>query len=64
MHENVEGHWSEGVKLLGPDKCLSSQLHLDLCNLPGDSNDEDRFQMSKEGIRTRKYLGEKLLLPH
>ena len=56
--------WSEGVILLGPDKCLSSQLHLDLCNIPGNSSDEDRLQMSKERIRTQKYLKEKLLPPH
>ena len=64
MQKNVEGHWSERVGFLGPDKCLSGQLHLDLCNLPGNSSDEDRLQMSKERIRMRKYLGEKLLPPH
>ena len=36
----------------------------DLCNLLGNFSDEDRIQMSKEMIRTRKYLGEKLLPPH
>ena len=64
MQKNVEKHWSERVGLFGPDKCLSRQLHLDLCNLPGNSSDEDRLQMSKERIRTWKYLGEKLLQPY
>ena len=64
MQENVEKHWSERVGFLGPDKCLSGQLHLDLCNLSGNSSDEDRLQMSKEMIRTRKYLEEKLLPSH
>ena len=64
MQKNVERHWSERVGFLGPDKCLLGQLHLDLCNLPGNSNDEDRLQMRKERIRTRKYVGEKLLPPH
>ena len=61
---NVERHWSERVGLLGTDKCLSSQLHLDLCNLLGNSSNEDRLQMNKERIRMRKYLGEKLLPQH
>ena len=64
MQKNVERHWSERVGFLGPDKCLTGQLHLDLCNLPGNSSDEDRLQIYKEEIRTRKYLREKLLPPH
>ena len=64
MQKNVERHWSERVGFLGPDKCLTGQLHLDLCNLQGNSSDEDRFPIYKEGIRTRKYLREKLLPPH
>ena len=64
MQKNVERHWSERVGFLGPNKCLSGQLHLDLCNLPGNSSDEDRLQMRKKMIRTRKYLGKKLLPPH
>ena len=64
MQKNVERHWSERVGFLGLDKCLTGQLHLDLRNLPGDSNDEDRLPIYKEGIRTRKYLREKLLPSH
>ena len=52
------------VILLGLDECQSSELWLDLGNLPGNSNNGDRLQVCKEGIRTRKYLGEKLLPPH
>ena len=44
---NVERQWSEKAVLLGPDKCLSIQLHLDLCNLLENSSDKDKFQMSK-----------------
>ena len=50
--------------LLGLDECQSSELRLDLGNLPGNSSNEDRLQVRKEGIRTQKYLGEKLLPPH
>ena len=64
VQKNVERHQSERVVLLEPDKCQSSQLHLDLCNLPENSSNENRLQASKERIRTRKYLGEKLLPPH
>ena len=64
MQKNVERHWSERVGFLGPDKCLTGQIHLDLCNLPRDSNDEDRLPIYKEGIRTWKYIREKLLPPH
>ena len=54
----------ERVILLEPDECQSSELWLDLGNLPGNSSNEDRLQVRKEGIRTWKYLGEKLLPPH
>ena len=61
---NVRRQWSEGVILLEPDECQSSKLLLDLGNLLGDSSNEDRLQVRKEVIRTRKYLGEKLLPLH
>ena len=64
MQGNVQRHWFEMVILLGPDECQSSELLLDLGKLPGRSNNEDRLQRCKEGIRTRKYLGKKLLPPH
>ena len=35
--------WSKRVILLGPDKCQSSRHSIDLGNLPGDSNNEDRL---------------------
>ena len=35
--------WSERVILLGPDECQSSNHSIDLVNLPGDSNNEDRL---------------------
>ena len=60
---NVRRHWSERVILLGPDECQSCELLLDLGNLPGNSSNKDRLQVRKEGIRTRKYLGERLLPP-
>ena len=58
---NVRRQWFERVILLRPDECQSGKLLLNLGNLPGDSNNEDRLQVRKEVIRTRKYLGEKLL---
>ena len=61
---NVRRQWSERVILLGLDECQSGKLLLDLGNLPGDSSNEDRLQVRKEVIRTRKYLGKKLLPPH
>ena len=64
MQGNVRRQWSERVILLGPDECQSSKLLLDLGNLPGDSNNEDRLQVRKEVIRPWKYLGEKLLPSH
>ena len=64
VKENVRRHWSERVILLGPDECQSCELLLDLGNLPGHSSNEDRLQMCKEGIRTQKYLGKKLLPLH
>ena len=64
MQGNVLRQWSERVILLGPDECQSGKLLLDLGNLPGNSSNEDRLQVRKEVIRTRKYLGEKLLPPH
>ena len=61
---NVPRQWPERVILLRPDKCQSGKFLLDLDNLPGDSNNEDRLQVRKEVIRPWKYLGEKLLLPY
>ena len=55
---------SPRVILLGPDDCQSSELRLDLGNLPGNPSNKDILQMRTEGIRTRKYLGEKLLPSH
>ena len=55
---------SEEVTLLGPDEYQSSKHSGDLGNLPGSSNDEDRFQARTERIRIQKYLREKLLPPH
>ena len=56
--------WSERVILLEPDKCQSSRHSVNLSNLPGDSNNEDRFQAHKKVIRIQKYLREKLPPPH
>ena len=56
--------WSERVILLGPDECQSSRYLVDLGNLPGDSNNEDRLQAHKKVIRIQKYLRKKLPLPH
>ena len=56
--------WSERVILLGPDEYQSSRHLGDLGNLPGDSNNEDRFQAHTEMIRIQKYLREKLPPPH
>ena len=64
MQGNVRRQWSERVILLEPDECQSGKLLLDLGNLLGDSSNKDRLQLRKEVIRTRKYLGEKLLPPH
>ena len=61
---NIQRQWSERVILLGPDECQSGKLLLDLGNLPGDFSNEDKLQVHKEVIRTRKYLGEKLLPSH
>ena len=58
---NIQRQWFGKVILLGPDECQSGKLLLELGNFPGDSNNEDRLQVRKEVIRTRKYLGEKLL---
>ena len=57
MQKNVERHWFERVGFLGPDNCLSGQLHLDLCNLPGNSSNEDRLQVSKKRIEYGNILG-------
>ena len=35
--------WSERVILLGPNECQSSRHSIDLGNLLGDSNNEDRL---------------------
>ena len=56
--------WSERVILLRPDECQSSRHSVDLGNLPGDSNNEDRFQERKKVIRIHKYLKEKLPPPY
>ena len=64
MQGNVRRHWSERVILLGPDECQLGEFLLDLGKLPGHSSNEYRLQMCKEVIRTRKYLGKKMLLPH
>ena len=56
--------WSERVILLGLDECQSSRHSVDLGNLLGDSNNEDRLQMRKKVIRIQKYLREKLSSPH
>ena len=64
MQGNVRRQWSERVILLGPDECQSGKLLLDLGNLPGDSSNEDRFQVRKEVIRPQKYFGKKLLPYH
>ena len=64
MQGNVQRHWFERVILLELDKCQSGELLLNLGKLPGRSNNEDRLQRCKEGIRTQKYLGKKLLPPH
>ena len=56
--------WSERVILLGPDECQSSRYSVDLGNLPGDSNNEDRLQACTKVIRIQKYLREKLPPPH
>ena len=56
--------WSERVILLGPNEYQSSRHSVDLGNLPGDSNNEDRLQACMEMIRIQKYLREKLPLPH
>ena len=56
--------WSERVILLGLDECQSSRHSVDLGNLLGDSNNEDRLQTCKKVIRIQKYLREKLSSPH
>ena len=68
---NIRRHWSERAILLGPNECQSGELLLDLGELLldlgkllGHSSNEHRLQMCKEEIRTRKYLGKKLLPPH
>ena len=48
--------WSERVILLEPDECQSSKHSVDLGNLPGVSNNEDRLQACKKVIRIQKYL--------
>ena len=59
MQINVERQWSEKVVLLGPDKCQSSQLHLDLRNLLGNSSDEDKLQVSKVRDKNAEIFEEK-----
>ena len=56
--------WSKRVVLLGPDECQSSKHSVDLGNLLGDSNNEDRLQARMEMIRIQKYLRENLPPPH
>ena len=55
---------SKKVILLGPDEYQSSRHSGDLGNLPGDSNNEDRFQARTKMIRIQKYLREKLPPPY
>ena len=50
----VRRQWSERAILLGPDECQTGKHLLDLGNLPGDSNNEDRLRVCKEMIR-RNY---------
>ena len=64
MQGNVRRQWFERVIPFGHDECQSGKLLLDLGNLLGDSSNKDRLQLHKEVIRTRKYLGKKLLPPH
>ena len=59
VQRNVEKHQFERVILLRLDECQSSELHLDLGNLPRNSSNEDRLQVRKEMIRIQKYLREK-----
>ena len=56
--------WSERVILLGLDECQSSRHSVDLGNLPGNSNNEDRLQTRKKVIKIQIYLREKLPPPH
>ena len=56
--------WSKRVVLLGPDECQSSRHSIDLGNLPGNSNNEDRLQTRKKVIKIQIYLREKLPPPH
>ena len=55
---------SEEVTLLGSNEYQSSKHPGDLCDLLGDSNNEDRLQARTERIRIQKYLREKLPPPH
>ena len=43
--------WSKRVVLLRPDERQSSRHSIDLGNLLGDSNNEDRLQACKKVIR-------------
>ena len=56
--------WSERVILLEPDECQSSKHSVDLGNLPGDSNNEDKLQARTEMIKIQKYLRGKLPPQH
>ena len=56
VQRNVRRYQFDRVIILRPDECQSSELRLDLGNLLGSSSNEDRLQVCKEGIRTRKYL--------
>ena len=56
--------WSERVILFGPNEYQSSRHSVDLGNLPGDSNNEDRLQARENVIRIQKYLREKLPPSH
>ena len=56
--------WSERVILLGPDEYQSNRHSVDLGNLPGDSNNEDRLQTRTKMIRIHKYLRENPPPPH
>ena len=55
VQRNVRRYQFERVILLGPEY-QSSEFRLNLDNLLRKSSNEDRLQVCKEGIRTRKYL--------
>ena len=52
------------IIVLRLDKCQSSQLHLDLCNLLGNSSDEDKLQVSKARDKNAEISKEKAVIIH